>query len=124
MPTLEKISFTIAQTAEQEATKTVRIGYAYTLIRPADEGSDDHMTISVDILGHDPISHDNLATGVDAHHVECAPGSKQSRERNFIVAQSLLDEDFGTDEIKLRINAADSDGQVTSVMTPVIRGNF
>ena len=125
MATLEKISFTIAQTAEQEVLKTVRIGYGYTLNRSDDPpGTDSVYTMSIDILGDDVAADDELAMGVDEHDIECAPGAKATHERDLIVAQSLLNEDFGTDEIKLRIRATDVQGNPISVMTSVIRGNF
>ena len=124
MPTLDEISFTIAQDAEQHALRTVSMGYAYTIARNADEDGAGTFTVTVDILGDDLLRDDKLALGVDEHEVVCRSGSSERRERHFVVAQSLLDNDIGTDEIKLQIHATDDRGEVVSAMTRIIKGNF
>jgi len=117
---IDEVLFKIEQTAEQAAVQTVRIGYAYTIRAPQTADYDG----TIDILGDDVLSDDELAMGVDAHQVQCIEGQDQRVERSLLVGQKLLDEDIGTDEIKLRINVACEGEPTESVMTPIIRGDF
>ena len=81
--------------------------------------------ISVDILGDDVVSDDVLAAGVDRTHRRVQRHSQPiEMRRSFLVGQSLLDEDVGTDEIKLRIRARDSVGDEIVADTGIVRGNF
>jgi hypothetical protein len=130
MPDLTRIKLTLSQEAEQVKLKTVGISYGYTLSLNADEAAeaDEPLTyrISVDVLGDDLLKDDELALDVDSHAVVMGEQELQpiSMERAFMVGQELLDEDIGTDEIKLRIVVRDDTGELASAMTDVIRGNF
>ena len=130
MPDLTRIKLTLSQEAEQVKLKTVGISYGYTLSLNADEAAeaDEPLTyrISVDVLGDDLVKDDELALDVDSHAVVMGEQELQpiTMERAFMVGQELLDEDIGTDEIKLRIVVRDDTGELVSAMTDVIRGNF
>ena len=130
MPDLTRIKLTLSQEAEQVKLKTVGISYGYTLSLNADEAAeaDEPLTyrISVDVLGDDLVKDDKLALDVDSHAVVMGEQELQpiTMERAFVVGQELLDEDIGTDEIKLRIVVRDDTGELVSAMTDVIRGNF
>ena len=124
MTTLSALMIKLEQTAEQRAGKTVSVTYGYTLTTAASQCRDDRScTVTVDILGHDLLVDDKLALGVDAHQV-ALDRVEISNERTFVVDQELLNEDIGTDEIKLRINATDDRGNTVSGVTDIIRGDF
>ncbi len=44
--------------------------------------------------------------------------------RSFIVAQGVLDEDIGDDEIKLRIRVSRGAEPPVSASTPIVKGKF
>jgi hypothetical protein len=125
--TLSGLILTLKQTEAQQALKIVGITYGYTLTCDAIECERNvSFDISVDILGDDLINDDVLASAVDRHIVECgeAPPLPIEMRRSFLVGQSLLDEDVGTDEIKLRIRARDSAGDEILGVTGIVRGDF
>jgi hypothetical protein len=125
--TLTGLILTLSQTEAQQLLKVVGISYGYTLTCDAVECERNaSFDISVDILGDDVVTDDVLAGGVDRHIVECGGRSAAPIEmrRGFIVGQSLLDEDVGTDEIKLRIRARDAAGDEIVADTGVVRGSF
>ncbi len=117
---IDDVAFTIEQTEEQAKLKIVRLGYAYT-VRIPDRTL---YRTYIDILGDDVVLDDKLALGVDHHEVACTAGRDERVERSLFVGQNLLDEDVGTDEIKLKITITTDDDRSVSVMTPVIRGDF
>ncbi|HET6473526.1 MAG TPA: hypothetical protein VFG38_16905 [Pseudomonadales bacterium] len=124
MATLSGLILTLRQTDLQQKLKIVGVTYGYTLICTDVECERNvSFDISVDIIGDDLIDDDILATGVDRHVVECDRQPIEMR-RSFLVGQSLLDEDIGTDEIKLRVTVRDSAGDETSAMTGIVRGDF
>jgi hypothetical protein len=124
MTTLSGLMIKLEQTAAQRVLKTVTVTYGYTLTTAASQCADDRLcTVTVDILGHDLIIDDKLALGVDAHEV-CLDQVEVGNARTFVVGQDLLNEDIGTDEIKLRINATDDQGNTVSAMTDIVRGDF
>ena len=127
MATLSGLVLTLKQTEAQQALKIVGISYGYTLTCDTVECERNlPFEISVDVLGDDLVNDDVLATGVDRHIVECGgvPALPIEMRRSFLVGQSLLDEDVGTDEIKLRIRARDSAGDETVAVTGIVRGDF
>lgn len=129
MATLSKLMLTLEQTEEQKLLKTVRVGYGYTLdCSKVDLREGLVYTVRVDILGDDLLVDDKLALGVDVHTVKCegeiAQQDKIAVQREFIVAQSVLDEDLGIDEIKLEIHAAATTGEACSGVTGIVRGRF
>jgi hypothetical protein len=127
MATLSGLILTLKQTEAQQALKIVGITYGYTLTCDAIECERNvSFDISVDILGDDLVNDDVLAGGVDRHIVECggAPPLPIEMRRSFVVGQSLLDEDAGTDEIKLRIRTRDGAGDEILAVTGVVRGDF
>lgn len=117
---IDEVAFTIEQTDEQARLQVVRIGYAYTIRIPDRTGYHAY----IDILGDDLLVDDKLAMQVDRHNVACTAGQDKRVERSLFVGQKLLDEDIGTDEIKLRITVTSDDDRTVSTMTPVIRGDF
>lgn len=127
MPTLSRLSLTLAQDSEQAALKVVCISYGYTLSFEADEVTQpESFEVSVDVLGDDLLKDDELALGVDSHVIsvdEQEVGPVQT-QRSFAVGQQLLDEDVGEDEIKLRVALRNDTGELASAFTDVIRGNF
>lgn len=127
MATLTGLILTLKQTEAQQLLKIVGVAYGYTLTCNAVECERSaSFDISVDILGDDVVTDDVLAGAVDRHIVECggAPAVPIEMRRSFVVGQSLLDEDVGTDEIKLRIRARDAAGDEIVADTGIVRGNF
>ncbi len=125
MATLNGLILTLKQTEAQQKLKLVGVSYGYRLTCTDIEAERNlSFDISVDILGDDVLSDDVLATEVDRHIVECHATEPVEMRRSFIVGQSLLDEDIGTDEIKLRVWARDSAGGETSADTGIVRGDF
>lgn len=127
MATLTGLILTLKQTEAQQLLKIVDVVYSYTLTCTTVEWERNaSFDISVDILGDDVVADDVLATGVDRHIVECGgrPPQPIEMQRSFVVGQSLLNEDVGTDEIKLRIRALDAAGDEIVADTGVVFGNF
>ena len=127
MATLTGLILTLKQTEAQQLLKIVGIAYSYTLTCNTVECERNaSFDISVDILGDDVVTDDVLAAGVDRHIVECGgtPALPIEMRRSFVVGQSLLNEDVGTDEIKLRIRALDAAGDEIVADTGVVLGNF
>lgn len=125
--TLSGLVLTLRQSETEQALKLVHVSYGYTLTcTDVERERSLSFDICVDILGDDVVRDDVLATAVDRHIVECDsthPAAIEMR-RGFFVGQSLLDEDVGTDEIKLRICARDSSGGELSALTGIVRGDF
>ena len=127
MATWTGLILTLKQTDAQRLLKIVGVTYGYTLTCDVVECERNvSYDISVDILGDDLVRDDVLATGVDLHIVECGgpPALPIEMRRSFLVGQSLLDEDVGKDEIKLRIRARDAAGDEISADTGVVHGDF
>ena len=127
MATLSGLILTLRQSETEQALKLVHVSYGYTLTCTEVERERNlSFDISVDILGDDVVKDDILAIAVDRHIVECdtAHPAATKMQRSFFVGQSLLDEDVGTDEIKLRVCARDSSGGEVSALTGIVRGNF
>ena len=125
MATLTGLILTLKQSEVQEQLKIVGVTYGYTLTCNAIECERNvSFEVSADILGHDVVSDDVLAAEVDTHIVECGGTLPIEMRRSFLVGQSLLDEDMGTDEIKLRIRARDGAGDEIVATTGIVRGNF
>jgi hypothetical protein len=125
--TLTGLVLTLKQTDAQQLLKIVNVIYDYTLTCNSVECERNvSFEISVDILGDDVVTDDVLAVSVDRHIVECGGRSALPIEmqRSFLVGQSLLDEDVGTDEIKLRIRARDPAGDEIVADTGIVRGSF
>ena len=127
MATLSRLILTLEQTDAQRVLKVVRVGYDYTLTCTEVECERNiSYEISVDLLGDDMVRDQVLAAGVDTHIVECGStnGAPIPMQRSLLVGQSLLNEDVGTDEIKLRIRAASDAGEEISLTSAIVRGNF
>jgi hypothetical protein len=123
--TLSGLILTLKQTEAQHALNIVGVSYGYTLTCTDVEAERSlSFDISVDILGDDLLRDDVLATGVDRHIVECGGTDPIEMRRSFLVGQSLLDEDIGKDEIKLRIRVRDSAGGAISADTGIVHGDF
>ena len=124
MATLSGLILTLKQTDVQKALQIVGVTYGYTLTCSDVECERSvSFDISVDIIGDDLVDDDLLASSVDRHIVECDPLPIEMR-RSFLVGQSLLDEDIGTDEIKLRVCVRDSVGGETFAVTSIVTGDF
>jgi hypothetical protein len=118
---------TLEQTDAQRLLKVVRVTYDYTLTCTEVECERNiSYEVSVDILGDDVVRDDVLAAGVDTHIVECGGSNCEpiATRRSFFVGQSLLDEDVGVDEIKLRLHAKDDSGEAVAITSAVVRGDF
>jgi hypothetical protein len=118
---------TLEQTDAQRVLQVVRVGYDYTLTCSEIECERNiAYEISADLLGDDVVRDRTLASGVDTHIVECGGtnGAPIPMSRSLLVGQSLLNEDVGTDEIKLRIRAASDTGEEISLTSAIVRGKF
>lgn len=128
MAELAIVSFKVEQTEEQAKLRTVRLEYGYTLTPSADESRlGAGFEVTANILGVDVLRDKVLVADVDVHRIECQPGAPRrpiAGRRELLVGQDLLDEDIGSDEIKLRIVATPDKGEPTSVDTPVVLGHF
>lgn len=125
MATLTGLILTLTQSEVQQQLKIVAVTYGYTLTCNSIECDRNvSFEISADILGHDMVSDDVLAADVDRHIVECSGTLPIEMRRSFVVGQALLDEDVGTDEIKLRVRARDGAGDEIVANTGIVRGNF
>src|SRR5262245_4909798 len=128
MAELAIVSFKVEQTEAQVKLKTVRIEYAYTLTPSTEECRRGTVfEVAATILGDNILRDKVLATGVDEHRITCEAGMIRrpiSGRRELIVGQQVLDEDIGSDEIKLRVIATPDKGDPASVDTPVVRGHF
>ncbi len=127
MAQLSRLVLTLEQTDAQRDTKLVRIGYEYTLTcSPVECERNASFKVSIDVLGHDLLRDDVLASALDTHIVECG-GSDSAptvTKRSLIVGQSLLDEDVGVDEIKVRVIAKDDTGETVELTSAIVRGDF
>lgn len=125
MATLSELILTLKQSELQRALKLVGVSYGYTLTCDDIEHQRNlSFDICVDILGDDVLRDDLLAAEVDRHIVECGGRKPIEMRRGFLVGQSLLDEDVGKDEIKLRIRVRDSAGGELTADTGVVHGDF
>lgn len=125
--TLSGLILTLRQSETEQALKLVQVSYGYTLTcTDVERERNLSFDVCVDVLGDDVVRDDVLATAVDRHIVECDSAHPAAIEmrRSFFVGQSLLDEDIGTDEIKLRVCARDSSGGEISGMTGIVTGDF
>ena len=127
MATLSRLILTLEQTDAQRVLQVVRLGYDYTLTCSEVECERNiSYEISVDILGDDLMRDQVLASGVDTHIVECGGTNAAPipMRRSLLVGQALLNEDIGTDEIKLRIRAKSDTGDELSETSAIVRGRF
>ncbi len=125
------LSLTLTQNAQQRLLRVVDVSYSYTLTNRTTQTPTDPNTpfqVEIDILGDDVLTDDLLARAVDSHSIECPPGAKVTNSRSITVAQGLLDEDMGDDEIKLTIRVQrgtkGSTEPAVEATTPVVKGKF
>ncbi len=141
---LSNLSLTLAQSSQQRILRVVDLGYSYTLTNTVDAPDRSHkdpatiFRVEIDIIGDDVLSDDLLARAVDQHTVECPAGTTIATNRELTVAQGLLDEDVGDDEIKLVVrvqrdnNNSESRQQdsqlqpdrIIEATTPIVKGKF
>ncbi len=124
--TLSDLELTLEQSREQRQLRVVKLSYSYTLAQPdtPQRRTPPPYLISIDILGDDLLVDDVLARRIDRHELRCEPGEQVSIERTLTVAQALLDEDIGDDEIKLKIQVQLDDTLIVEAFTPIVRGKF
>lgn len=142
---LSNLTLTLSQSQEQRVLRVVEVIYAYSLRNRSEAGVKDPGTpfwCTLDILGEDVFTDDLLAVDIDAHSTVCEPDTTERVERRFIVAQGVLDEDIGDDEIKLRLRVSRTDPRADqaslsrdgrngqeqtpeiTAITPMVRGKF
>ena len=127
MAELSGVKLTLAQSDADRAVEIVHLGYSYTLTCSDVECQRNiAFDVCIDVLGHDLLRDDTLARSLDTHIVECGGNSGQPIEiqRSLVVGQSLLDEDIGTDEIKLRVRARNDAGDEIAQTSGIVRGRF
>jgi hypothetical protein len=127
MAELSAVKLTLEQSDADRAVKIVRLGYSYQLTCSEVECQRNiAFDVCIDVLGHDLFRDDTLARGLDTHIVECGGNSGKpiEIERSLMVGQSLLDEDIGTDEIKLRLRARNDAGDEIALTSGIVRGRF
>ena len=127
MAELSGVKLTLAQSDADRAVEIVQLGYSYTLTCSDVECQRNiAFDVCIDVLGHDLLRDDTLARSLDTHIVECGGNSGQPIEiqRSLVVGQSLLDEDIGTDEIKLRVRARNDAGDEIAQTSGIVRGRF
>jgi hypothetical protein len=123
MATLVDLRLRVAQTERQKKLDLVELTYGYRLVcTDVERERGASFEVSVDVLGHDPLRDDLLAERLDMHILEAA--GPDGVERTLLLGSALLDEDVGDDEIKLRIRARDTAGDVVEAMTPIVHGRF
>lgn len=124
---LTNLQLTLEQSEEQQRLGVVHLSYAYTLVNAGNAASKDpgqSFAAEIDILGDDVITDDLQALAVDLHTVDCAAGDETRVERSLMVAQAVLDEDIGDDEIKLRIRVSRDTEATVQAITPIVKGKF
>ncbi len=124
---LSDLQLTLTQTHEQRLLRVVDVGYSYTLKNTTDpqlKSADNPFDVEIDILGDDVLIDDILARAVDRHSVQCEASTTQRVKRSLIVAQEVLNEDLGDDEIKLRVRVSRSEQMLVAAVTPVVGGKF
>lgn len=124
---LDNLQLTLEQSQEQRLLRVVRVGYAYLLKNNGEPGVKDSaapFVTQIDILGDDILTDDLLAEGVDRHELHCEAGAECQVTRGFMVAQGVLDEDIGDDEIKLRIRVSRGNESPVTALTPIVKGKF
>jgi hypothetical protein len=121
---LSNLEFSIAQTEAQRKLALATLEYAYRLTCTAVEVERGiTFEVAIDVLGDDMLRDEQLAERLDAHLVE-ACADPIDMQRDLMVGQSLLDEDVGVDEVKLRISVRSSAGDLVQGVTGVVRGRF
>lgn len=124
MAELSNLVLSIAQTDAQRKLALVTVEYAYRLTCSSLEVERGiTFEVCVDVLGDDLLSDECLAERLDAHLVESS-AEPIEMHRTITMGQSLLDEDVGVDEIKLKIRISSSAGDIVDGVTGVVRGRF
>ncbi len=124
MAELSNLELSIAQSDLQRKLALVTIEYAYRLTCTELENERGiTFEASIDVLGHDLLRDECLVERIDAHLIEASPQPIDMR-RELTVGQSLLDEDVGEDEVKLRIRVRSDAGDIIDGVTGVVRGRF
>ncbi|NJN52136.1 MAG: hypothetical protein HC809_10555 [Gammaproteobacteria bacterium] len=124
MAELSDLVLAIAQTDAQRKLALATIEYDYRLTCTALEAERGiTFEASIDVLGHDLLRDECLVERIDAHLIEASDEPIQMH-REITIGQSLLDEDIGVDEIKLRIRVRSDSGDVVDGVTGVVRGRF
>ena len=124
MAQLANVELTISQSDSQRRLALALLTYRYRLTC-TDVEVERGVTfeISIDVLGEDPLRDEALAERVDVHLVE-ASAEPVAVERELLVGQSLLDEDIGRDEVKVRVRVGSDAGDVIDAVSGVVRGQF
>jgi len=80
-------------------------------------------SVWVELWGKDLLFDDLLGDLMyDTHSVSAQ--HRISQNRHFVVPCDILDEDIGTDEIYLKVNATSTLGITMSALSPILRDRF
>jgi hypothetical protein len=124
MVAVADVKLALAQSAQQQKLKLVELTYGYRLVCKAVEiERNASFEVSIDVLGDDVIRDDVMAERLDAHIVE-AGTAPIVVERRLLVGASLLDEDVGDDEIKVRVRVRTEAGDIAEGISEIVRGRF
>lgn len=107
----------ISATPRNDGSGITDITYEYTINCSEEEYQNDTpLAVCVTLIGDDKWYDDTLGGSMDLHPVDCSQGSV-SGQRTFPVDTDLLDEDWGDDEIILRLWASDGSSPSASADT-------
>jgi len=124
MVAVTDVKLALGQTQQQRKLKLVELVYGYRLVcRAVEIERNASFEVSIDVLGDDLLRDDLLAERLDAHIVE-AGTAPIAVERKLLIGASLLDEDVGDDEIKVRVRARSEAGDVAEATSEIVRGRF
>jgi len=124
MVAVADVKLALRQSEQQRKLKLVELSYGYRLVCKAVEiERNASFEVSIDVLGDDVVRDDLMAERVDTHIVEAAT-APIAIERKLLVGASLLDEDIGDDEIKVRVRVRSESGDVAEGMSEIVLGRF
>jgi len=123
MPIIRDLIFSIDRETHL-ADSFCSITYAYLFICVHEETEKKlQYSVTVEIWGQDFFLDDHLGEKIyDPHVVLAAPAQKI--ERNFFVPCIVLNEDFGKDEIYIKVTATGPDGRITVAQSDIVQDSF
>jgi hypothetical protein len=112
---------------EPKPGRVHEVTYKYTITLHDDEiGRKASFDLEVGLTGVDVVWDEELGKGIDKHTVKVPPDTRVvTRTRKFTVASSVLDEDWGRDEIRIDLHVMDSVTKHSTVYSSkVFSGSF